>query len=591
MKLSALFYGVLAALPLARAFSNPVIWEDLADLDIRQYNGTYYYSASTMHYSPGAPILRSYDLFNWEYVGHSVPSLADFGIRYTLTNGQNAYVKGIWASFFAFNSHTSKWIWGGCIEFSTSYIYTANAVDGTWSKTATINKCYYDSGLLIDDDGTLYVSYSSGGSIYVAQLSSSYSEVKSQLVWTPPSSIGDCEGTRMYKRNGKYYILTDHPASQEYTLQASSPFGSYSYKVLVNSITGPVTGGNPHQGGIVSTPQGNWYYMAFEDNYPGGRIPVLAPITWGSDGFPTLQVHLSITVNGGWGLTYSDPVTAHPLASLTGADSLSFLGPQWEWNHVPDTTKYSTGSNGLLLKTATVTSDLYAARNTLTHRILGPASTATVKLNYASMADGDRAGLAMFRHVSGWVGVKRDSGAYTVCMVTGITQSETNWSTTATGTTSASVSISGGTIFLRATANIAPGSSTTAIFSYSTDGTTFHTIGSAFALNTDWQYFMGYRFGIFNYATAALGGQVTVGLFQLDSGSGGPVSGGGSGTTTIGTTATTTTTSAATTTTGGSGGCTTARYGQCGGTGYTGCTTCASGSTCTYSNDFYSQCL
>jgi xyloglucan-specific exo-beta-1,4-glucanase len=40
------------------------------------------------------------------------------------------------------------------------------------------------------------------------------------------------------------------------------------------------------------------------------------------------------------------------------------------------------------------------------------------------------------------------------------------------------------------------------------------------------------------------------------------------------------------------GTCTpTAEYGQCGGIGFTGCTTCASGSTCTYSNAYYSQCL
>ncbi|TAQ91024.1 hypothetical protein B7494_g623 [Chlorociboria aeruginascens] len=32
-------------------------------------------------------------------------------------------------------------------------------------------------------------------------------------------------------------------------------------------------------------------------------------------------------------------------------------------------------------------------------------------------------------------------------------------------------------------------------------------------------------------------------------------------------------------------------YGQCGGTGYGGSTTCAAGSTCTYSNPYYSQCL
>ena len=30
-------------------------------------------AASTMHYSPGAPILRSFDLVNWEFAGHSAP--------------------------------------------------------------------------------------------------------------------------------------------------------------------------------------------------------------------------------------------------------------------------------------------------------------------------------------------------------------------------------------------------------------------------------------------------------------------------------------------------------------------------------------
>ncbi|KAI1872161.1 uncharacterized protein JN550_003880 [Neoarthrinium moseri] len=69
--------------------------------------------------------------------------------------------------------------------------------------------------------------------------------------------------------------------------------------------------------------------------------------------------------------------------------------------------------------------------------------------------------------------------------------------------------------------------------------------------------------------------------------------GSGGGTPTTTTLATTTTKAPSTTTTagGGSGGCTVARYGQCGGSGYSGCTTCASGSSCSYSNDYYSQCL
>ncbi|KZS96273.1 cellulose-growth-specific protein, partial [Sistotremastrum niveocremeum HHB9708] len=52
------------------------------------------------------------------------------------------------------------------------------------------------------------------------------------------------------------------------------------------------------------------------------------------------------------------------------------------------------------------------------------------------------------------------------------------------------------------------------------------------------------------------------------------------------TTSTSSKTSSTSSTTGG-----VAKYGQCGGSGYTGPTTCAAGSTCTVSNPYYSQCL
>ncbi|EPS43036.1 hypothetical protein H072_2971 [Dactylellina haptotyla CBS 200.50] len=62
--------------------------------------------------------------------------------------------------------------------------------------------------------------------------------------------------------------------------------------------------------------------------------------------------------------------------------------------------------------------------------------------------------------------------------------------------------------------------------------------------------------------------------------------------TTTRTTTTTTTTKSTTTstTTGGPSGCTVSAWGQCGGSGWTGCTTCASGTTCKVLNAYYSQC-
>jgi beta-xylosidase len=38
------------------------------DLEVIRVGDTYYYTGSTMHYSPGAPVLRSYDLVNWEFI-------------------------------------------------------------------------------------------------------------------------------------------------------------------------------------------------------------------------------------------------------------------------------------------------------------------------------------------------------------------------------------------------------------------------------------------------------------------------------------------------------------------------------------------
>ena len=92
---------------------------------------------------------------------------------------------------------------------------------------------------------------------------------------------------------------------------------------------------------------------------------------------------------------------------------------------------------------------------------------------------------------------------------------DSSWNTTGTGSEAASANVSGGRIWLRVNADIRPGSGRQATFSYSTDGINFTSLGTAFTLNNDWQFFMGYRFGIFNYATQALGGAVTVRRFDL----------------------------------------------------------------------------
>nr|WP_239127518.1 RICIN domain-containing protein [Asanoa siamensis] len=506
--------GTTPGNPGGSTFTNPVVWQDFADVDIIRVGDVYYMSASTMHYSPGAPVLRSYDLVNWEFAGHSVPRL-DFGAKYDLGGGGRAYVDGIWASTLNYRASNRTFYWAGCIDFAQTHIYTATAVDGAWNRHTTINNCYYDAGMLIDDNDTMYVAYGNS-TISVAQLSADgRSQIRSQQVFSTPSSVGTLEGARFYKRNGSYYIWLTRPANGQYVLKSTNgPFGPYELRQVLLNMPGPISGGGvPHQGGLVQTQNGAWYYMSFVDAYPGGRVPALAPITWTADGWPVIT-----TVNGGWGASYPKPnLPAPPRAvkPLTGADSFAgtTLGPQWEWNHNPDNSRWSV-NNGLRLQAATVTNDLYSARNTLTHRIQGPTSTATIELDYSTMRDGDRTGLAMLRQSSAWIGVRRDNGTTRVVMTNGLSM-DSSWNTTGTGSEIAGAGVSGGRIWLRANADIRPGSGRQARFSYSTDGVTFTSLGNALTLNNTWQFFMGYRFGIFNYATQALGGSVTVRRFDL----------------------------------------------------------------------------
>lgn len=155
--------------------------QDFADIDVIRVGDTHYASASTMHYSPGAPALRSYDLVNWEIANQSV-SVLDFGAKYDL-NGARGYVPGIWASSLAYRPSNRTFYWLGQIYFARTYVYTATAAEGPWSRLTTISTPYYEAGLLVDTDDTVYAYGNT--TISVAQLSPDGREqVRTQQVFT-----------------------------------------------------------------------------------------------------------------------------------------------------------------------------------------------------------------------------------------------------------------------------------------------------------------------------------------------------------------------------------------------------------------------
>lgn len=516
MKLKTAVYAVAAAMSgivasQNQTYTNPVLWEDLADIDVFRVGDEYYYSASTMAFSPGAPILKSGDLVNWQYIGHSVPRL-DFNDpeAYSLENGKQAYVQGIWASSMRYRESDDTWYWIGCVDFNKTYIYTASSPTDEWTLAQTIDRCYYDCGLLFDDSDDIYVAYGNTN-LSVARLNADLSERDVTPVFNATFYL---EGARMYQINGTYYILLTQPADWEWVLKSSDgPFGPYELQIFADRVDPPSPeGGYPHQGGIVDTPSGDWYYLAFMDAYPGGRVPVLSPFSFDDEGWPRLPANNSFATPNAYPVT---PVPVEPYerkATFPGPA----LGPQWEWNHNPDTSAYSFAESeegGLVLRTASVTSDLFRAKNTLTHRIPGPASAATVRLDISGMKKGDRAGLSLFRDNAAYVAVENNAiNLYTDLALGG------GWETISEGGVSATASLPEGQeeVWFRLEADVAPAGSHEGVFSWSKDGGEFEVIGEPVGMNTTYFFFIGYRFGILNYATEGLGGEVVVRSFEVE---------------------------------------------------------------------------
>ncbi len=69
----------------------------------------------------------------------------------------------------------------------------------------------------------------------------------------------------------------------------------------------------------------NWYYVAFMDAYPSGRISTVAPLTRSAEGWPQLVTNNGSSSNGGGGggcaKNYPMPVqTSKTVASPAGTD-------------------------------------------------------------------------------------------------------------------------------------------------------------------------------------------------------------------------------------------------------------------------------
>ena len=490
---------------------NPLIYADVPDMSIIRVGDTYYMSSTTMHVNPGVPIMKSTDLVNWKLVNYAYETLEDNDDRLNLDNGKNDYGRGSWASCLRLHEGIYYLSTFSGTTGRTYIYYTKNIEKGPWKKVV-LNSSYHDHSILFDDDGKVYMVWGAG-KLEIIELNKDLSGVKEGtkrvLIESASAPAGNnimlnSEGSQLFKVNGKYYLFN-----------ICWPRGGMRTVVIhrADNINGPWEGKvglqdqGVAQGGLIDTPDGRWFSYLFRDAGGVGRIPYLVPVKW-ENGWPILGN------NGKVPETLDLPASKGLIPGIVNSDEFTrkksdaALPLVWQWNHNPDNSLWSVKERKgyLRLKTGRIDTDFLLAKNTLTQRTIGPVCTGTASLDVSKMKEGDITGLSLLQKQYGLVAVKIENGSKKIVMIDGAQ---------AIPKEIASVPLNQDKVYFKAECDF-KNRADKGMFYYSLDGNKWIPIGNTINLPYTLPHFMGYRFGLFNYATKNTGGYVDFDYFHID---------------------------------------------------------------------------
>ena len=503
-------------------FTNPLFYDEFSDPDILRVGDDYYLAGTTMHTVPGLVILHSKDLVNWENISYCFDRFDFDDDAFSLKNHKEIYGQGIWApairyangQFYVFTNINGKGL----------QCYTSKDIRGPW-KHHNMKGRIYDLSVLFDDDGKIYAIHGYG-EVKCTELKPDMSgpiEETERTIIPEGNAVG--EGHHMYKINGMYYLIsTDYrPNGRTLCSRSKSIWGPYETITITADETfgyhqAPLTQipkdvkyrigedgtkfgipevdvdatacTNIHQGGIVEDQSGQWWALLMMDFHSIGRTVTLAPITW-KDGWPMLGLEGNLGRAPRTWFKPNVPFVAvaqqQPVPHAPYQRSEDFNGKQlgriWQWNHNPDDSKWALKDGRLRLQSMPA-EQLMWARNSLTQRVIGPTSIATVELYAKGLKDGDVAGLGNINVPCSWIGVVKDGNKLTLrCFEQAIND-----------TISVPIDLVDGKIWLRMIGDYDKDS---AQYAYSTDGNSYQPLGRKMPLSYQLISFQGSRHALF----------------------------------------------------------------------------------------------
>jgi beta-xylosidase len=510
-------------------YSNPLFYEEFEDPDIIRVGEDYYLAGTTMHMNPAVQLMHSKDLVNWELVGYCKDKL-DFGPAYRLEDGKGIYGQGIWAPCIRY--HNGMFYVFSNVNGAGLQVFRSKSIQGPWERNQLPGR--HDLSVLFDDDGKIYIISNNRSPYPIEELTPDLKSfvpgVRHQLVVPPGQRMG--EGHHLYKINGKYYDISAIPGGpvNQMVARADSIDGPWSITTMVEGESLGVTSATPvraaandrglwlHQGGMCDTPSGQWWSVIMSDHGSAGRMVALVPITWDND-FPLIGLLGNLRKAPNTWIKPNTGFTQDPKPSFVHDDNFDSgkLNPHWQWNHVPDDTKWSiTEKPGVLRLHSLPANDFYSARNSICQRPPGPESIMTVELDTSGMVAGDTAGLALLSSPYAWIGVVKTAEGTALQMFDNTGRSGGRRGAPAapansptTGPTNPPIHL-----WLRVHCDF---DTDQAIFSWSVDSKEFMPLGKPFTMTFQLRTFKCVRPSLFHYNTSGqVGGYVDFDNYTVD---------------------------------------------------------------------------
>ena len=367
----------------------------------------YYMIASDFHFL-GMQVLESSDMINWKLISQIYHHFDFPG-----WDNNQQYAGGSWAPSIRY--HDNKFWVFFCTPKEGLFMSNAVNPSGPWSPLHLVKKVekWEDPCPFWDEDGQAYLGRSrhGAGPIIIHKMSADGTRLldEGMTVYTGPVA----EGTKIFKKDGYYYLSIPEGGvgtGWQTILRSKNIYGPYEKKVVLEQ--GSTTINGPHQGAIVDTPDDQWAFFHFQHHHALGRVVHLQPMHWEND-WPVIGVDFDRNGIGEPVYVCQKPIESKTIFAPQTDDDFSTpnLSLQWQFNHNPTDHAWSLSAHpGSLTLKALKSSTFRLARNTLTQKIMGNISEATIAMDFTEIADGQRCGLACMGKINNVLGIKMEKG-------------------------------------------------------------------------------------------------------------------------------------------------------------------------------------